>query len=43
MKTKDLTQLLSAEIFSPLDVHFARLLTRLNGESIPNWPLLEHW
>jgi exodeoxyribonuclease V alpha subunit len=39
VKTKDLTQLLSAEIFSPLDVHFARLLTRLNGGDLPELAL----
>ncbi len=39
MKNKDLTQFLAAGIFSPLDVHFARLLTRLNGEHLPELTL----
>jgi exodeoxyribonuclease V alpha subunit len=35
----DLTAFLSQAIFSPLDVHFAGLLTRLNGEDLPELTL----
>ena len=39
MNDEDLTRLWASGIFSAIDVHFARLVTRLNGEMLPDLAL----